>query len=144
MVVALCALHVAAEEDPADVAGNPIRIGLAREIEIGGRSGLRVAIGSEYFGGELMEGAIAPHGVEEVGLPFFGWDVRRRSPFHQHQVQHARQVTGVARIVEELINSGRAFFWIGIPEEGPHLVRGGGHADKVQRDPSQEFGVAAK
>ena len=72
MVVALGALHVAAQENPADVAGHHIDVEIAIEHELGRRPQLRIgAVGRENLADQLIEWLIVQKRQPQILVPFF-------------------------------------------------------------------------
>ena len=142
MIVALGALHVAPEEDAADVARQHVRVRPAIERKPGRRPLRRIlAVGLQNFTGQHVPRLVLAHRFQQPGLPFVGRNVRVRPALHQHQVERRRQVPREMRRREQAVDQPLALVGGRIGEERARFVGRRRHADQVERHAAQEFGV---
>ena len=143
MVVALGALHVAAEEDAADVAreqlGSEARSSAKRAA---GRWAGVVAVGLRESRGPARSRACsrAQH-FSSQALPFIGRDVAYSRALHQHQVEHLGESAPELRRGEQAIDEPFALVCGRIGEERACFVGGGRHADEIDRHTAEKLGV---
>ena len=142
VVVALGALHVAAEEDSADVARDQVGLGAAIEKEPRGGPELGVGtVGAQELAHHLIEGTIRLRGGEQVALPQIGRDIHARPAFHEHDVERGRPVAGEERACEQAVDLPGPLVGRLIGEKRFQLVDGRRHAGEVERNAPQELGV---
>ncbi len=110
MIVTLCTLKIAAEENAADVARQQVRIAVAVEIKLCGRAQRRVsAVGGQDFASKLVVGLVGRQRRSEILLPFrLRYDLVRAA-LHEHHVEYARHVARIGRAGQQPIDESRPF-----------------------------------
>ncbi len=105
MIVALGALQVHAEEQPADVLGERVDFALAVQVKLGGRALLRVdAVGGQNLADELVVWLIGGEGAVQELAPFRPLDVLVGPAIHQQHVEEVGHVAGVTLAGQQFID----------------------------------------
>ena len=100
--MALTALQVAGEEDPADVSSEQVRVAVALQIEFHSRPGLGVgSVGRENFAGQLIVGLVGQERLKEVVFPVGLFDPFGVPPLEQHHIKSAGHVDREAGMIEQ-------------------------------------------
>ena len=142
VIVALGALHVAAEKDAADVAGEHVGVGATIQGEAGRCSRRRIgAVGQQNFLGQHVPRLVLADRFQQPGLPFVGRYVGVRAALHQHQIERLGEMADVMRRSKQPIDELLAFIGSALGEENAGFVRRGRHADQIERCPTEEFGI---
>ena len=144
VVVALGTLQVAAEEDPPDRAGHLYRLRLPGEEEGRGRAGRRIgAVGGEAIAPHLIERAIGRQCRHEELAPSRRHVGGRSLPLEKHPIKEQREMPGMGRRGEELIDQPGAFVGAGVGQKRADAVDGGDRTDEVNRDAAEKIGIGA-
>ena len=144
MIVALGTLEIAAEEDPPDRAGHLHRLRLPGEKEGRGRAGRRIgAVGGEAVAADLIERAIGRQSRHEELAPSRRHVGGRSLPLQEHAIEEEREMPGVGRRGEELIDQPGALVGARVGQKRADAVDGGNRADEVDRDAAEKIGIGA-
>ena len=142
MVVTLGALHVAAEEDAREVAGDQIRLEIAVEQELGRRPRLGVdAVAGEQVAHERIVGLVVGYGRAQIIFPGLTRHFAVRPPLHQGDIEEPDHAAKIAGTRQQLIDQLRALVAAVIREEGARFRGGGDCTGEIQRESAQNFGI---
>ena len=145
MIVALAARHVPAQEQPADVASDDVRIGLAvqQESRRGASRGV-TPVGRQDLPHQHVVGPVLGKRLVEELAPWGRWHVEVGPPLHQHHVEDLLHPAGVDRTLEQAVHECLALVWRGIVQERASLGGGGDHPGQIEPDPPQELTIGGR
>ena len=144
MIVALGTLEIAAEKDPPDRAGHLHRLRLPGEEEGRGRTGRRIgAVGGEAVAADLIERAIGRQCRHEKLAPCRRHVGSRSLPLQKHAVEEEREMPGMGRRREELIDQTGTLVGARVGEKRADTVDRRDRADEVDRNTAKKIGIGA-
>jgi hypothetical protein len=145
MVVALGALQIDAEEDPADFTRQQVRLDVPFQVEAGSGPVLLLgSVGSQDLGSQCVERGVFLKRFAEILPELLSLDVRPATALHEHQLEGDRHVTGKLRASEEFIDFALPFVGSLVGEEIPEFVDGGDASGQIEHHPSEELGIVGR
>ncbi len=145
VVVALGALEIGAEEQPADIAGDDVRLAFAIEEELDAMACLRIAaVGGEYFASDDVPRLVGRERGAQEFVPAGMGNVTVLPALHEHDVEHHRQMPGMFRTGEQALDQRGAFAGRVVREEGADRGRGRDAAGEVEVDSADEFAIGGR
>ena len=145
VVVALAALKIHAQKQPADVAGDEVRIGLAVQQEPRrGTAGGVGSVGRQNLPHQHVIRPVLGESLVQKLAPGAGLHIHLVAALHQHDVEHLLHPPGEARAREQAIDQGLPLVGRGIVEKVAGLGRAGDHAGQVEPRPPQKLSIRGR